>query len=457
MEQISGFPKNLAFNLSKLQSTIVKQKIRLQSDKNSYNANERIMFNFPVGRMIDTRSIVMTAKCTTNTNGNYFSRGGLNSLVENLQITANGKVLQSTQYYNYIWNTLADVSGYFSQEQAPKRLYENFDPSIVHTNVQGEGTPTIAIKPIVIDATESHYFCINNWLGFFGSSAPTIDLNAIGQLQIIITLAPNGCLWLAHSGTAGATAGTYKVEEATLSMDCITFQSSLYYDLLKSKLEENGLNVAYNDYLVSVGALVAKSTTGITHTAQFATNSLDQVIATFRPTGYDTPTQLYLHTAGSATVKSYNQVIADPITNEGTYGGFNNSKYFVRDGGGIDYSSWYINSQPMTASSTPIEIFNNTLQALDYTNLDVGSGGLHSGALTSGFYNKYYFVDILSLENISGDGNYWVSGLGGNGSTIQIQYNARFKTLTDNTYPIIIGKVSKILNIKIGRNLDLME
>lgn len=476
MEQISGFPKNLAYNLKRLQGTIVKQKIRINGDKSSYNANERVMINFPIGRMIDSRSIVLTAKCSTNAAGNHFPRGGLNSLIENLQITANGRVLQSTQNYNYIWNTLADLSGYFSPEQQGKRLYENFDASVAHTNVQGEGVPVLTSKSIVNNAdADSYYFCVNSFLGFLSSSCSCWDTNNLGALQIIFTLAPNGCLWVGGtSGTAGtnATASTYKIEEVVLSMDTITFTNSLYYDLVKSQLEGNGLNIAYNDYLISVGSLVSKSSTGITHVAQFSTNSLDQVIATFRPEGYDTITCLAMGDAivdvatlanRKTSTKSYQEIVNTYAytTAEGSsglgYGGFNNSYYFVRDGAGIDYSSWYINSQPMTANSTPIEIFNNTLQALDYLNLDIGSGGLHQGALSSGVYNRAYFADILSLENVSGDGNNWVSGLGGNGGVIQIQYNARFKTITSKIYPVIIGKVSKILNIKIGRNLDIME
>ena len=474
MEQISGFPKNLSYNLRKLQGSYIRTKIRINGDKNSYTANERIMFNFPIGRMIDTRSIVMTAKCITNAAGNHFPRGGLNSLIENLQITANGRVLQSTQNYNYVWNILADLSGYFSQEQATKRLYENFDACIAHTNVQGEGASAISSKSLVNNAAaDSYYYCVNNWLGFLNSSVSTWDTNNLGQVQMTITLAPNGCLWV--GGTSGAantnaTASTYKVEDISLSMDCISFTNSLYYDLVKSQLEGNGLNIAYSDYLISIGSLVAKSATGITHNAQFSTNSLDQVIATFRPEGFDTITNLALGDAivdvatpanRKTSTKSYQEIINlnayNSPDNEGIYGGFNNSYYYLRDGGGIDYSSWYINSQPMTTNSTPIEIFNNTLQSLDYLNLDIGSGGIHPGALTTGFYNRCYFADILSLENISGDGNNWVSGLGGNGGVIQIQYNARFKTVTTKVYPVIIGKVSKILNIKIGRNLDLME
>lgn len=467
MEQIAGFPKNLAYNLKRLQGSIIKQKILVQPDKSEYTPNERIMFNFPIGRMIDSRSICLTAKCETLTNGNYFPRGGLNSLIENLQITANSRVIQSTQSYNYIWNTLADISGYFSPEQASKRLYENFDPSITHTNVNGEGIIVTTIATTAVASTSSYYFCVNNWLGFLSSSAPSWNTNDIGQVQMIITLAPNSALWLAApttAGTSGAIVGNYKISDIQLSMDTITFTNSLYADLVKSQLESGGLNIAYNDYLVSVGSSVAKSSTGITHTAQFSTNSLDAVYATFRTEKWNTASVLLLGVSTATDVNSnnvgssttYPEIVNNPVANEGSNAAFNNSRYFQRAGGGISSSSWYINSQPFTVNSSPIQIFNNTLQALDYANLDIASGGLHGGAITSGAYNRYYFVDILSLENLSGDNNNWVSGLGGNGGVIQIQYNARFST-TDTVFPVIIGKVSKIMNIKIGRNIDIME
>lgn len=460
MEQISGFPKNLSYNLKRLQGSCIKSKITVGSDKTSYNPNERVMFNLPIGRMIDSRSIVATAKCSTLTAGNRFPRGGLNSLIENLQITANSRVIQSTQYYNYIWNAIADASGYFSPEQQAKRLYEHFDPSISHTAPQGEGAPSTALTTNITTGTDVYWFSINTWLGFFSSSAPTWDTNNIGQIQVIFTLAPSTCLWLGADGTTTATPGDYKVENFELSMDTITFTNSLYYDLVKSQLEGNGLNIAYNDYLVSVGSKTNKSTSGITHTAQFSANSLDMLIATFRHTIYNTPERLLLGsttTANTASTVSYTRIISDPVANEGNNGGFNNSRYFQRCGGGIDSSSWYINSQPMIINNRAINIFNNTLQCLDYANLDIASGGFHAGALTSGFYNSHYFIDCLSLENLSGDNNNWVSGLGGNGGVIQVQYNAKFITLSDEIYPIIIGKVTKIMNIKIGRNIDIME
>jgi hypothetical protein len=463
MEQISGFPKNLAYNLKRLQGSIIKQKIILNSDRSSYAPNDRCMFNFPIGRMIDSRSIVLTAKCTAGT-GNHFPRGGLNSLIENLQITANSRVIQSTQAYNFIWNALADVSGYFSYEQASKRLYENFDPSISHTNVDGVAAPVIDINAIANTGTEEYYFCVNNWLGFLNSSAPSWDTNNLGQVQMIITFAPNTCMWLGTTVATTpvlATIANYTIADVALTMDTITFTNSLYYDLIKSQLEGGGLNIAYNDYLLSTGSSFTKSSTAtLTHTAQFSTNSLDAVIATFRPSTYNTATSLLLNSAiTTGTQATFASVISNPTGNEGNHGGFNNSVYFQRAGGGIKSSSWYINSQPFTVNSSPIQIFNNTLQALDYANLDIASGGLHAGAITTGFYNKNYFVDILSLENLSGDNNNWVSGLGGNGGITQVQYNATFSGASSESavFPQIIARVSKIMNVKIGRNIDIME
>jgi hypothetical protein len=468
MEQISGFPKNLAYNLKRLQGALIKQKIAIQSDKTEYKPNERVMINFPVGRMIDSRSIVATAKCKAGT-GNHFPRGGLNSLIENLQITANSRVIQSTQCYNYIWNILADVSGYFSPEQAGKRIYENFDPSINHTNVTGTAASVLTNNATIISGNEEYYFCVNNWLGFLSSSAPTWDTNNLGQIQLIITLAPNTALWTgAGAAGTGVAITDYTISDFILSMDTITFTNSLYYDLVKSQLESGGLNIAYNDYLYSIGRLETKAANSqITHTAQFSTNSLDAIIATFRHKSFNTVGPLLLGDATySATLASItgatnplSLILADPPAREGNHGGFNNSVYFQRCGGAIESSSWYLNSQIMTNNSSPIQIFNTTLQALNYGNLDISSGGFHVGALSSGFYNKNYFVDILSLENHSDDNNNWVSGIGGNGGVLQVQYNCKFSaaSVENEIYPVIIAKVSKIMNIKIGRNIDIME
>lgn len=467
MDQIAGFPKNLAFNLKVLSGSVVKQRIVISSDKSEYKPNERLMVNFPLGRKIDARSIVASAKCRAGT-GQHFPRGGLNSLVENLTISINSRIVQSTQSYNYIWNCLADCSGYFSPEQSGKRLYENFDPSISHTNVNGIASPVITANAAVVAGNEELYLCINSWLGYFSSSAPTISTNDLGLIQLVITLAPNTALWTG-AGAAGTAvaASDYTISEFNLSMDTITFTNSIYEDLVKARLQGEGLDIAYNDYLISMGPLITKSTSTLTHTAQFSTDSLDALIGTFRHKNYNTISPLLIGAAVYSTTlatiagsdKTLAQVLADPAANEASHGGYNNSIYYQRCGGGIDKSSWYIGSSPFAINNSPIAIFNSTLNALDFSNCDIGSGGFHQGALTTGFYNKYYFVDILSTQNLSGDNSNWVSGLKSNGGVTQCQYNFSFTgaSVENEVYPIIIAKVTKVMNVKFGRNIDITE
>jgi hypothetical protein len=477
MEQIPNFPKNLAYNLRKLQGSIIKQKLRISADKTDYNPNEIIRFNFPIGRMIELRSVVLAARAiASGTGGIHFPRLGLNSLIEQLQITANGRILQNTQMYNYIYNLIADIDGYSSQEQGSKRITELFDPSIyIATNYSaGVAVPVVTNGIRATSTGDDYYLYVNNWLGFMGSSCSVLDTNNLGQVQLSITLAPNTCLFYATDGTGTTrpTNANYKLQEVDLLLDTITFTNSLYYELVQQKLVDGGLNVAYYDYIATMGNQVTKSSSTILNfSTQINANSLDQVIATFRPASYNEKINRLLL---GATIdnESLSSLLSTPtkFISSTNHGGFNNTNYFRRDGTSFRSSQWYINSQPFIQNKNIHEVINNTLQALNYANLDVGSGSFHPGIISPHSYGTHYFADILSLENLSGDNNWWVSGLSGNGGTIQIQYQATFAgsgdSVTDTVttfgsgstiIPVIIARVSKVLNIKQGRLLDVME
>jgi len=106
---------------------------------------------------------------------------------------------------------------------------------------------------------------------------------------------------------------------------------------------------------------------------------------------------------------------------------------------------------------SPIEIFNENLQSLGYNNLDVGTNGIHPGCLSLEHFLKYYYVHILSLENLAGDGLFWKSGLDGNSSSINIQYNASFtSTNSQQVIPVVFCRTTKILNISSGRQLAVI-
>ena len=473
--QFPSFPKNLAYNLKKLEGSIVKQRLKINADLSSYTPNSTIGINLPIGRMIENRSIVIYAKGTTSqTSGEkvHFPRGGLHSLIEQFSVNANNRTLQNTPYYNYVWNTIADLEGYSSIEQQTKRITELADPSVKYSSSGGynsEGVIT-AIKNLTSagSTNDDIYFCANNFLGYFNSSVSCTNTNDLGQIQIKLQLAPAGVLFSSGAQNATAVVGaTYTLTDVYLNVETITFTNSLYYELLGSQLNGDGLNIAYYDYYTIQGSSFVKSS-GLNFSTQINASSLDQVIATFRRSDYSTIRPLLLADSDDGSTTTINKYLADPTaylnnlavtTNNSNLGdGFNQSAYFQRAGAGVKNSSWYINSQPFTNQSPPIEIYNNMMQTFGYNNLDIASGGLHVGCQSLEHYKKYYFADALSLENISGDGNWWISGLNGNGGTILIQYNATFDS--DNgavVYPYIICRTSKLLNVKMGRALDLIE
>ena len=476
MEQISGFPKNLAYSMRSLSGRLNKQRIKVSSDLSEYKGRDIINFYLPLGRMINLNSIVIYAKgtCTSTNAGAKFPRYGLHSLINTLQVSVNNKILQNSTNYGYVYNIIADNEGVGSLEQSTKRITELYDPSIRLDNALSfngtlnDGTATnnvLIINNAISDADDEDIrFCANNFLGFLGGgSVSCLDLNNLGQLKISITLEDPACLWQDGTGTAPSNIA-YSLKDVYLTCETVSFENSIYQELVKNQLETAGLNIAYYDYITYSLNPFTRHNGTVNTSIQINTNSLDQCICTFRPSDYTTTKPLQLSSCNSSS-KTFNEVLANlsSSANVGIGGAFNQSYFYVRDGAGLTSASWYVNSTPFTQNANAIEIFNNFLQAENYRNWDLGTGGMHPGCFSINRFMRQYYTDYLSLENISGDNNWWISGLSGNGGTIQIQYNATFgatsvdTSLSEKLIPFIICRVSKILNVKMGRALDLRE
>jgi hypothetical protein len=473
--QIPSFPRNLSYSLKVLEGSIIKTRIKINADLSSYNPGSIANFYVPPSRMIDNRSIVVYAKATTTTGTNKglkLPRNGLHSLIEQLQITANSRILQSTSYYNFCYNLISDATGYGSIDQYSKRnVADIYDPSIrmsSHTAYNGTDNTANATAYSVANNTadqtndENIYLCANNFLGFLSSSSvSTYDLNNIGQLKISFTWAPVEACWTTKNATAASTPYSYKLEEVFMTMDTITFSNKLYFDLVKEQLQEDGLKIAYREYVVQPLNSVDRSGGNLNLSTQVNASSLDMVMATFRPSTYGTIGELILGSQDVNT-KTFTEIMANIPANSGKGGLYNNSAYYLRDGAGFESGSWYIQSSPFTQNASAPEVWNNTLQAFGYENLS-DAGAFHPGCYNLNRFCRQYFVDALSLENISNDPTYFVSGIGGDGASINIQYNCKFKTTATDTslaaklIPYIIAVKSNILTIKIGRSLDLRE
>ena len=199
-----------------------------------------------------------------------------------------------------------------------------------------------------------------------------------------------------------------------------------------------------------------------------STNSLDQCIATFQKSDYNTIKNLVLHGSGnSAALQTFNSFlnsqIADDETAAGIGDGFNNSYYFMRAGVDLATSQWSINSTNIDPYPLPpSEIWNQNLIALGNANIDYGTAGVHPGCVSLWHFLKYYFAHILSLENLSGDGQHWRSGLSGNGSVVNINYQATFSNYNngtanaENVSPVIFCRSTKVLTIKSGHIISVV-
>jgi hypothetical protein len=479
----------LAYNLKKLDAGFSKTKVKIIPDNQTASANNIVRFRITGNGLYDLRSTAFFCKGKAeagNTNV-HFPRYSA-SLIENISITANNTTLCSINGYNMLYNKLMDVEG-ADISQYSKRMAsgERYDPSIKITTDSTSANAPITIVPNVLSGTaddEGELLCINNWLGLLGScSTPVIDLADWGDLYINIQFAPNNILW--QSVVAGATTTVsptglkYTLSDIYITIDRCSFQDPLYYNLKTEKLlSPEGLNIGYYDYFTSYGSLTSRSTVSMNFNVNSA--SLDQVIVCMRPEFYDDgetkPLILYgapTSTASDTDKKTFLEIMSNPAGFEGagttalttnyagiaTYGdAYNQVFYFVSNADNLQGSKFSINSVDIDPYSVPpIEIFNKVLQYTGFQNIDLGTSGLHAGIMSVHHFLKYYFVDICDLTNISGDNQFWISGIDGRGGGINIQYNATFTGTNGSkrVLPIAYCRSTKVLRINAGRQLTI--
>lgn len=475
MDLVSGFPRNLAYTLKRL-SNFTKQTVKVMPDRVNPSFGEVSRFKLPSSAMIDFRTISIFAEVSL-----AFEKLGqpeayslhlprnTASLIQQLTITCNGVQLCNINEYNLLYNTLYDMEG-ADASQTSKRLLENSDPSIYFS----AGTTAAANSPINVANNQNSQdtdckeelrpIVINNFLGFLSSlSTPVLDLTDCGDIYIEIRWASPSVLFAATNDMTEVKSTAATFSNLRLTCSKINFENSAYYDIKSQKLNEEGLMIGYYDYWTSRGSSVAKSN-GVNMNFNVATNSLDQCIATFQKSDYNTMRQLVLNgsTAADATTITFNEYLNNLVgkTNivAGVGDGFNQSYYFMRSGCDLLTSQWSINSTNIDPYPLPpSEIWNQNLIALGNANIDLGTSGVHPGCLSLYHFLKYYFCHILSLENLSGDGQFWRSGLSGNGSVININYSATFNTTnTENISPVIFCRSTKVLTIKAGHIISVV-
>ncbi len=107
----TGFPKNLAYNLKKLDAGFTKTKIKILPDKTTANASDIIRFRLTGNGIYDFRGLAMffTGKtdggATTPATFLHFPRY-TSSLMQSISVTANNTILCSINEYGYLYSNL---------------------------------------------------------------------------------------------------------------------------------------------------------------------------------------------------------------------------------------------------------------------------------------------------------------------------------------------------------------
>jgi hypothetical protein len=509
--EFGSFPKNLAYNVKTL-SGFSKTVVKLTPTPNTaVEAGNTFKVRLPPNTLVDLRtlSLFYEGTCTSSSGAGYLRFPRLSSsIIDTLNIYVNGTLIENIQAYGDLYNALYDISA--AGDQTAKRYLENSDPSIyventVNTTYDDAKCGKIVKATAYAGGLASHatkqVFCINNWLGFIGSSStPVIDTNDTGVIEIEIRLKPATILWSTNADAAGAdpsvTGPNYKIDNISFNVNKIVFNDPLYYNLKASKLLGDGLTIGYQTYICSKSGAQSKSTSMNINT-NINTTSLDQLILTSAP-AVPQVQNLLLYNAGAAdnlqltfnqakaglnvsvttAIVNTNNIItaaalsgattgnvASVATNTLTYTPhvnttsisatagatfgmmtpnaadvgdlFNQSQAFRRDLVGLATSSVEINNIPLTPQ--PLKPW----EMFNETLIALGnhnldlSAGVHEGCLSLPHFCKYYGTHIVSLENIQTDG-FYKSGLDGK----SFQKDTISPVLPNTTNKRQIGKTS---------------
>ena len=474
----SSFPTSLSYRIKSLVGNMSRVGVKMTPDRTTGIApNDIITIKLPNSSLVDMRTFNFFYKFSTSgTTGTFLHPRYSSSLIERTSLIVNGQTIDILPSYNFLYNTLMDLEGSSFDQFSKRNVCEFFDPSLRYTSTDPSSSADIAITganwlatgtsaPSKIDGAITH------WLGFIGSCQPSvIDTSDLGDVFLQIQFANQYVLPSTINATAQSLAGaSFTLDEIYATCDVISFASDEYYNLKASKLSSSGLNIGFYSYLNARFASATKNS-GISVNWNVSANSLDQIICTMCKTDFSStwkPMVVYGSNDAGATVYNMSQIVANPlgtVNNTGTIrsdalgDGFMNSYYFIRNAQALKESRISINNRALNYGYiTPKEVFIETMKALGYNHIDLGTNGINACIFSIQHFLKYYFAHVEDLT-IQDNKDFWISGLNSLGSTLNITWECNFNgaSNTQTCLPVLYARLSKILNVKSGRNITII-
>lgn len=453
------YPKNLSYHMDRIVN-YSKQPIKLWCDRTgTINHQETIRFKLPNNCLVDLDSLYWMFDFTTNQNGTadescrFFPRNS-SSIIDALYVYANGNLIDPTNYYNHLYNLMADATCGKDFYTSGIRHLENVDPSLKYL---ANGTNTITSKATQTEAVSDigRRFCVSNWLGFLGTSSTRIlDTSFLGDVVIEIRLAEPNITFVGGGVAISPVASTYSINGSTtyMSINRITFGDSVYYDLLRSIVDQSGLLVGYKTYSAHRGNSFTKAAGTFTHSFNVNANHLTKLIGTLLINDYATEGKLEVSPAANIE-KTWLEAL--PL--EGTLIAFNQSRYFKKNASALTEIQWDINGvsqypQPLNKE----DVFYQNLISLNLDS-DIQSG-CHPGCRSMIDFLNCYFMNILSFEHIQNTDSFVLEGLDGKASAISCKWSLTFSGAgTDSSViPLVFAEKQNVLRIGVGQQLQIL-
>lgn len=408
-----SYPKSMQMAVSRL-AGYSKNAVKMRPmSQDSAKAGDVVVFELPTNTVVDLRtfSILCLGNVGTGTveGAGNFARfpKHVESLIESVQVEING--------------TLIDT-GFLRYNQLHKIYMDYFtgtDKTSTLRNLMQLGTTSNTVG-----RDTDLKLCFNTFLGFLSAKCPVIDTSILGQVRVLVRLAPNEVL--IRGGTAASLA--YTLSNLFATIDVISINDGMYYDMIQQRLAEAPIEILFDRYYVFENG---RTSGGQTTRWAVSTQSLDWVVATLQPnTAKTSPSAWDSVTATSEYFTRTGTNIVDSVFN------FNNVQY--------------PNYIPRNDDGS---ILCETLQNLNVLSDLLGGGDTGLDSYSDWESDYWCHVHRFNHLNDAGDDNRLISGLNTLGANAQ-GYWTTTGTATD-VWPIVFCKTSATLAIGAGRMLEV--
>lgn len=432
-----SYPKSMQFAVSRL-SGFSKQGVKLRPmSQQTASPGDVVVYELPTNTIIDLRTLSLfalgTTTATAGTTPSVVFPKHIETLIDSIQVEINGTLVDSGFLgYNQLHKLYMDYLAGIDKNSTMRALMQQGDlTALGHTTVANAATPTQAFANVASRTHTNLPVVFNSFLGFLSAKCPIIDTSILGQVRVLVKLAPASVLLV----SGAPTAYNYSLSSMFATIDVISMNDGIYYDMIQQRLQQAPLEIMFDKYYVFQNGLI-----GPAQSTRWAVSSqsVDWVIGTLFDTNARNAQSTNLDTSA------------------------NTSTAFKRNGVDINESVFtfngvqYPNYVPQVGTG---EVLVNTLQNLNVIQDLIGGCDPALNDFTR--WRTSFFAHVHRFNHLPGsdDDNRLISGINSMGQNAQGEWRTTAITTPSGNqyYPQVWVKTTACLDIGPNRTLQVRQ